>query len=321
MNDRGQIFTFDMLLAMILLMLVTISSGYALNMVNDQSSEYVSRYSLDREAQDIANALIRSPGMPSYWEENDVDMLVPGFAKLDQYDQPISHYLDIIKLSQFASKIGYEPIDENIKKFFGGTTNFEIEISRNENAHLRIWPGWKNSSKSGVENALEVVTVERIVYGTGAEVRAETPPLIRATGRDVENLWFRINAGELDAFNWYIYAENLVPFEMNYNIDVYVNHTQLGGGHVNYNFHKNQIPIPGQAPKPPATGGIENDTDISTTNQLKVGMNFIHIKMTAVPGVNTVKFYIIAIPEGSPEYEIVPSTERISMQLKLKMWR
>ena len=65
MGDRGQIFTFDMLLAMILIMLVTVSSGYALNVVNSQSSEYVSRYSLEREAQDIADALIKSPGIPS----------------------------------------------------------------------------------------------------------------------------------------------------------------------------------------------------------------------------------------------------------------
>jgi len=69
-NERGQIFTLDMFFALTLTVLVVSYSGLALEQARRQADAYALRYSLERTANDAADALVKTLGRPSNWEEN-----------------------------------------------------------------------------------------------------------------------------------------------------------------------------------------------------------------------------------------------------------
>ncbi|MFW5913376.1 MAG: hypothetical protein ACOCSA_02890, partial [Candidatus Hadarchaeota archaeon] len=61
-GNRGQLFTFDSLLAVLLISLVLVTSGRVAGIARERGTDYVNRYSLERRASDAADILVRSPG-------------------------------------------------------------------------------------------------------------------------------------------------------------------------------------------------------------------------------------------------------------------
>lgn len=70
MNDRGQVFTLDMFLALTLTALFVTYSGLAIEQTRRQAELYQQRYSMERTANDAADVLVRTTGRPVNWSDN-----------------------------------------------------------------------------------------------------------------------------------------------------------------------------------------------------------------------------------------------------------
>jgi hypothetical protein len=180
MNQRGQVFTLDMLFALILVTLIIGCSGQAFELASERAGSYSTRYSLERVTNDAADVLIKTLGEPGNWWENAETLEVLGFAE-ENGGNPVQNTVDIKRFGQFMSLTysdnwvdpGNAGAVDAIKKFFGGYENFEVRIlDENENELWHAFPGWATGvagEKSGAENSLEVAVVRRLVavrYGT-----------------------------------------------------------------------------------------------------------------------------------------------------------
>lgn len=305
-----------MLLAIIIGMLIVVSSGQAISIANKQASEYVSRYSLERRANDIADLLVRSPGIPKNWEENPDKLETPGLATVRNEDEPIPNKMDPDKLLKLANEIKTEPIDENIKESFG-TKKFEIEIRRKNSILWRIWPGWSEESLSGKENSLEVVSVERYIYGNLVEDRAETPPIIRGAGLEIENLKFFVHPGELEIYDWYIYLEQIDEINGANPIKINVNRP-VTEGNFDYNIGPNEVSDDGYELRPEDANGLEDDPGVD--NAIKPGeTNYISVKFTGNP--KSLKVYLVAIPSDFDSNIISSRIHETNYTIKVSVWR
>ncbi|KXA94790.1 hypothetical protein AKJ65_03430 [candidate division MSBL1 archaeon SCGC-AAA259E19] len=189
MREGGQVFTFDMLLALILIMLIVTTSGLAITMARKQGSEYVSRYSLERTASDAADVLVRSPGEPDTWQENPQELEVPGVAKLEKdTGEAIPNRISGPKLAQLRDMMrgsNWNPENDSIQAImglFGKTDKFEISIWSGDNQIAKIWPGWDEEENSGVENSLEVAVAERLALGRYGDLRYFSGKLPKTRG-------------------------------------------------------------------------------------------------------------------------------------------
>ncbi|MFB6215358.1 MAG: hypothetical protein ABEJ72_00070 [Candidatus Aenigmatarchaeota archaeon] len=125
MKDEGQIFTLDMLFAIVILSSLLIVSSQAMGIGSRKSRDYINRYSLERSTNDIADVLVKTPGTPKNWEENPENLVSLGFAKIGENSGVIKNFLDSRKISKFASLISESNWNKNgefektIKDFFG----------------------------------------------------------------------------------------------------------------------------------------------------------------------------------------------------------
>lgn len=320
MKEQGQVFTLDMLFALILVASFVAVSGQALEMASNQGRSYSTRYSLEMVVNDAADVLVKTSGSPIDWENQLKSLETLGFAKVGDDNRPVPNYIDSSKLSRFAAAIGgdnWDPKNERtdrvIKETFGNTSNFEILIAKKGGNSWYIWPGWKPGENSEAENALEVAAAKRLVYGYIGNVRGESPPLIKATGILKDNVKFWIYPGELEIYDWYIYVENIEPVA-NPNVKLWIN--SMPDGTYDYG------PILGKdlpATRPEIVGGIENDVDKLTDNQ-KEQPNFIGVKLTGVPK-ESMKIYIVAIPAGSNPDVVSEMVRKEPHTLQVKIWR
>ena len=137
MNERGQIFTLDMFFALTLTILVVSYSGLALEQSRKQAEGYALRYSLERTANDAADVLVKTLGMPYGWENDITTLKTPGLAE-ENNGRAVQNTLDIRKLGwlrELCKSTNWDPAKgevQAIMALFGGSENFEIKIISNE---------------------------------------------------------------------------------------------------------------------------------------------------------------------------------------------
>jgi len=157
MNNKAQLFTLDLLLALIPLTLVIAMSANAMSGVITQMQEYSSIYSFQRTTNDALDVLVKTPGLPVDWGATGNASMI-GLAAWDSTNnRPISNYFDGKKYYQLNFSL--TKLTELI-----GTSNYNItltihNISSFNTTNLSI-------PEYGVpvpDNAAEVVAVERIV--------------------------------------------------------------------------------------------------------------------------------------------------------------
>ncbi len=329
MNERGQIFTLDMFFALALIALIVSYSGLALEQARRQAEEYALRYSLERTANDAADVLVKTLGMPENWEKN-VEMLeTPGFTE-GSGGNPILNTLAIMKYGQFRRLLSSDnwvaPANasavEAIKKLFGGSENFEVRIlDENEKELWHAFPGWVTGGageSSGAENSLEVVVVRRLVVARYGATKASTGQLVGESApwyRDV-HLEFEIYPGDLDAFDFYIIV---MGGGNNPRAKIWINKDAVQPyGNPDYDFPTDPKIL--QETFPEQHGGIENDPEID--NPLDDGTNFLGAWIKADPNKDEwVNIYVVAIPSCS-NWNIAPlSLELLPATLEVKLWR
>lgn len=324
MKDEGQVFTTDMIFALILAVALLSISTQAYGIASGQIRGYSTRYSLERVANDTADILVKTSGDPIDWETHPSDLKTLGLSKLNPNNRPIPNLVDSDKISKLAGEIygsNWNPSNDNtdsaIMEFFGGKNsvdNFGIKIIENGETIYYIWPGKEIGEKTPSENALEVAAVNRLVYGSLVHIASESPPLLRKGGAEYENLKFWIYPGELKSYNWYLYIENLVEPQANWEVKVWINSTE---GETNFHYKVKDMPkiIPDD------DAGLENEDTIADEYQLSESeSNFISVKITGVPE-EAFKIYVVALPGGINRNEIAGLVEKRIYILQIKVWR
>jgi hypothetical protein len=321
MRERGQIFTLDMFFALTLTALIVSYSGLMLEQARRQAEEYALRYSLERIANDAADVLVRTLGIPENWEKQVVNLKVPGFTE-EKDGTPVLNTVSIVKFGQFRRLTNAENWDyppnknavEAIKKLFGGSEKFELRVlDENGEEMWHAFPRWEAGKTSGVENSLEVVVARRpVAVRYGAAIRVTSGAQTRAKGQGpLENtLYFNIYDNELLAFDWYV----MVVSTSGVRVEIRVN--DHSPPYVLPADETEKIFPTEDPPYGPEHGGLENDPDV----QIWIGTNKVDFKVTGSPE-GTAWIYVIMIPSCS-DWTMVPLMRQpLPATLEVRVWR
>ena len=305
MNERGQLFTLDMFFAIILTVLVVSYSGLALEQARRQGEGYVLRYSLERVANDAADVLVKTAGIPSNWEENVENLETPG----------LSSALNNLSMRKFeslrrlcASENWKDPAKQAVMDFFDNSEKFEIRLieeTTGENLWPPIYPRWDIKTTSGVENSLEVVVVKRLVGIGEVDIRGKIEGMLHIAEPQMYYLEFTVHPGELDSRDWYITVRPAEPGKP--EVRIWLNHdSDEEFENFDYHYPEMQPPIY----KPRYHGG---DDDIPCP--LHEGTNYLWIRIS---GKGSTDLFITAPPMCSPPSWVwLPDFGT----LEVKLWR
>ncbi len=315
MKNKGQVFTTDMIFALILVATLVSVSTQAYGIASGEIRSYSTRHSLERRANDIADVLVKTAGDPFDWEDNLDNLETVGFAKTSGEDNtPVSNYIDIAKVQRLSAAIygdnwcpEKEPGDESIKEFFGDN-NFEIKIKR-ENHSWSFWPGWEPGESSPRTKSLEVASVKRLVYGKLADVRADTGPVRFDPNAQnvVPPFWgdnhFWVGPGEIEAYDWYIYCENLGPDIFSSQINIAINKSSPKKDVI---FKPDDVP--GSKPM------VEAELIENTTNYID-----IHGGDSSME--DNLNFYIVPLLSNQDSESIPEMVKEKPFTLQVMVWR
>jgi hypothetical protein len=327
MKEQGQVFTLDMFFALTLTALIVSYSGLAFEQARRQAEEYALRYSLERLANDAADALVKTLGIPENWEKQVTNLEVPGLTE-EKEGAPILNTMSIVKFGQFRRLTNAENWDyppnknavEAIKKLFGGSEKFEVRIlDENGDELWHAFPRWTGEKTSGAENALEVAVARRpVAVRYGAAIRTSSGPQIRGKGQGpLENiLYFDIYDNELLSHDWYI----MVVTTSGVTVKIRVNDNEAEPPDYRLPAAETERIFPTEDPGGPEHGGIENDPNIEAARQLRVGTNQAAFKITAVPE-GTAWIYVIMIPSCSDWTMTRLMRQPLPATLEVRVWR
>lgn len=98
-DNAGQIFSLDVMMALIMITVILGVSANAMDMVSYKAQDYSLRFSLERATTDAADILIKSPGSPDKWENYEFNAdIVPGLAK-----KGVPNTLSLTKILKFKN--------------------------------------------------------------------------------------------------------------------------------------------------------------------------------------------------------------------------
>jgi len=100
MDNIGQVFTIDALLALLLITLLIGVSANTMGIVGDKILEYSSEQSIQRIAGNTADVLIKTPGAPESWENYKYfTNIIPGLADIENGTNKFGNVLSMRKIS------------------------------------------------------------------------------------------------------------------------------------------------------------------------------------------------------------------------------
>lgn len=323
MNERGQVFTLDMFFALTLTALMVSYSGLAFEQARRQTEAYSLRYSLERTANDAADVLLKTYGMPDNWWKDTDTLGTLGLAE-ENGENPVPNTIDIKRFGQFRRLINADnwsyPANANavtvIKKLFGGSEHFQVRIlDEYDNELWRAFPGWSIGENSGAENSADVVVVRRLVavrYGT--TVRADTGRVYMADAGAWENLIFWVYPSELTTFDFYVILTKGGTIG---NSKIEVNHVVQGNG--DYLFQNSDADL---VTFPSQHGGIYGYS-LSRGVQLYESDEYPNsLGMNLAPNpAGWIRVYVVAIPHCSDWGDASMFIEALPATLEVKMWR
>lgn len=152
MNNKAQLFTLDLLLALVPLTLVLGMSANAISGVAAQIQEYAYFYSMQRQASDAADVLVKTPGEPPNWNLTTAPTTA-GLAKYDQSENRIySHVLDSEKVAAMNGSY--------VQQLLKGYTYFNLSL-QSINESVTFSKVWSSGSRADVSN---IVVVRRNAF-------------------------------------------------------------------------------------------------------------------------------------------------------------
>ncbi len=154
MNNKAQLFTLDLLLALVSLTLVLGMSANAIVGVTTQIQEYSTTYAFYVRTNDALDVLVKTSGVPVDWEDSGNISLV-GLAAWDiSNNKPISNYIDAWK---------YYSLNSSDLVNLLGTSNYNLSIYIYNMSSYNISNfSLPNYGAPVPDNATEIISAERI---------------------------------------------------------------------------------------------------------------------------------------------------------------
>jgi hypothetical protein len=168
MNNKAQLFTLDLLLALVPLTLVLGMSANAMGGVVTQIQEYAFFYSMQRQAGDAADVLIKTPGVPPGWNSTIAPVTI-GLAKYNSTeDRTYPHILDSEKIGALTTG--------SLQQLLKGYRYFNLSI-QSINESVAFSKVLSSGSKASVSN---IVVVRRNAFLSNATNSTEVSVTLEA---------------------------------------------------------------------------------------------------------------------------------------------
>ena len=218
-DNKAQIFSLDVLLALIIITVILGISADAMDMVSYKAQDYSSRLSLEGITTDAADMLIKSSGSPDKWEDYGITGdTVPGLAKREA-GCTVPNTLSFIKILKL--KDNYAPL------MYGSVLPYGV------NSSMAIYP--IDPSLSPIilvddrvpESACEVAVVNRTVLCDFMYISAVIKIKGHKNQQWSENQEFEVcpqrghNNSKTEAFGWTCHHFNVTSGDLN-STDFYV---------------------------------------------------------------------------------------------------
>jgi len=254
------------------------------------TQDLVYRTSVERAAQDTANALLKTSGDPYNWETLSSSQIKSvGLAKYNPDNKvPIEYVLSTEKIA-FATP-------SRVQNLLGSLYSFQLVITTFPtltNGSYIIRDITSEGNTNTKESASDVVAVERVVRVSGFDILLELKN-IRGTGKPItKNGNFPTSEAYLDAFDYYVYVDNA---------------DQVTSGRVEINdvSGNNRVIGPNDWSTSPLVVKIDPETQ-KLKNQELPQMNNVEARLTGKPG-SIMDVYIIRVPKGTPKESVNPYT-------------
>ncbi len=148
LDDKGMIFTTDVLLSLIIVTVVLGMITDQMDVLSYKMEDFTGRKSLERTVNDAADYLIKSPGEPEHWERetHPPSNTLPGFAVIDR-GRPVPNFL----LHKKVVGLKYNP---GLLKNLVNTNNYYLVIVRANDSHIIMEVGDNSSMSSAKEVAV-----------------------------------------------------------------------------------------------------------------------------------------------------------------------
>ncbi len=272
-DSRGQVFSLDILIALIPLTIILGMVGADMDNMLYLTQDTVFQSSTERVAADAASALIETSGTPPDWEQSG-DLKVVGLAKYDNnMNMSMENYLSPHKLNALN--------EDNMQELIGPNYGFYLKISRADDKSILV----RNPIGTYNDSAKNVVKVERLVTTSGLQVETSLEGLVRATGKPkTYETDFATNKIYVESYDYWILVNN-----SGYNSAII---TVNGNTVVGHDEIKQDVP---------ELKKWINDTYLK--NETNFLDNLVSVTAASNPG-NKMDVYVISAPKGTPESEI-----------------
>ena len=281
-DSRGQLFSLDLLFALIPLVLVLGMVASDMDNIMYLVQDTVYRGSTDRVASDTLNTLLETSGQPNNWEQNNNSTSrIVGLAKCDANGNPVEGTISPAKLGALR--------ELDVQNIVGNNYGFYLTITTmDENTIL------ENLSTNGLgynNSASDIVRVERVVLYAKLDVVSELKNDIRNTGTPRTYTSppkpFQTNNVYLNTYDYYALIVNrgYDSGSVDINGQTAVNHNNFHGSNTRYT--NIVVPIDASILK----------------NQTALQYNSVSVTTESKPGASF-DVYIIQAPKGTDPGEI-----------------
>jgi len=213
-KNKAQLFTLDVLLALVPLVIIIAVSANAFTGVASQMQTYISTYSMQRATDNAADTLIKTPGIPKNWEFYDSSniTMIGMAAWIEATNAIIPNYIDMWKYSILNTT---NPKNNN-KTFLEemiGTSRFNVSMKVHNLSAYNLSGFTVPSYGSSVPaNASEIFVSERIAIADNLLAITASSPYalaINNTGGGQNSRCFlsefALSQADIDNTNYWIF--------------------------------------------------------------------------------------------------------------------
>jgi hypothetical protein len=298
-DRKAQLFTLDLLLALVPLTLLLGISANALSGTMVQIQDYYESYSMQRRVNDALDVLIRTPGEPAQWNSS-VSPTTLGLAFYDtSANRSLSHIIDENK---------FAILNVSLLEGFLGTPYPYVNLSMVDlqNGTLAL-----NRCNGSYEDVSRVYSAERNILYYLLRIEEEVHQIAHGDKEESERCCSTCKA------NQYIYE---VPFDVATddlsNFEFWLGYASDGDVTAEYTLKTAPIDcctkcanlgspkqslFPSSFGKPTKEWGSRKISDDFT---ISLGTNYLYIRATGSPNANGADFYVIKAPVNTSQSEI-----------------
>ena len=277
-DSRGYMFSLDLLLALIpITIILGMVAGDIDNMMY-QVQDTVFRGSMDRVAFDAMDTLLETSGEPTNWEEAG-NPSVAGLAIYDPSDGPLEGTIDTLKLPALT--------ESDVQNLIGDDYGFFLNVTYLSNGK----PVKSLGNDSGVDDANDVVRVERVAIYSNLKIVSQAKDLIRFTGTPRTYTSppdpFPTNKYYLQTYDYYVLLVNRGYSSVTVNIN---NERVFDPNYIQgHNDEYATLTFPIDATV------LQNETNFTD--------NIVDVRGTSTPG-SSLDVYIVQVVKGTPKEDV-----------------